>query len=158
MDVLIFRNEAGVKGWKPFTSGFVAGCTTLLALVTLTPGTAAAATAQDPETVLTRAAALASAGSCSEARRDLAGIPDSTRDADQARYAVAECYVKKAQWQQAAATLQVLLRREPSYNPALFLHAYVLFRTHRYDASLTAISRYLAQAPADGQAHKIRGL
>src|ERR1700757_3129134 len=79
------------------------------------------APAQDPSPTLARPTQLADAGKCLDAQREIAAIPDSTREADQARYAVAECFVKHAEWKQAQAILQLLTARSPAYNPALFL-------------------------------------
>ena len=108
--------------------------------------------------MIVRSMQLAGAQKCAEAQSELAAIPDAARDADHARYAVAECYVKQTQWNQAEPILQLLLRRSPAYNPALFLQGYLLFRTRRYDESLRLISNYLELTPDNGEAHKIRGL
>jgi tetratricopeptide (TPR) repeat protein len=107
---------------------------------------------------IVRSSELAAAQKCSEARTQLEAIPDSARDADDVRYAIAECYVKQAQWTQAESMLQLVAGRAPVYNRALFLRAYVLFEMRRYDRSLRVISDYLKQTPGNGEAHKLRGL
>lgn len=127
----------------------------LIALLALTVPTSPVEAVSDDRTH--DAIQLATQKKCSEAAQLLKGM-EETSQAAPALYGVAECYMKQSEWKKAELPLDAFLRISPEDTSGLFLKSYLLFRTSRYEQSLTLISRYLAQQPNNSDARKILGM
>ena len=127
----------------------------LIALLALTVPTSSVGAVSDDRTH--DAIQLATQQKCSEAAQLLKGMEETSQGAP-ALYAVAECYMKQSEWKKAEPPLDAFLRISPLDASGLFLKSYLLFRTSRYEQSLTLISRYLAQQPNNSDARKILGM
>jgi len=107
---------------------------------------------------LRRAVHLASERRCDEAARLLEGIDPTSRITAPALYCLAECFMKRNDWKKAEPVLESFLKISPQDPSALFLKAYLLFRTARYQESLIRIARFVELQPDNPDARKILGM
>lgn len=109
---------------------------------------------------LSQAIQLISEGRYQTAREVLEASLKTSKEVDAAPiyYHLAICYLKQAEWKNGEDALNNFLKFFPQDLPAIYLKAYALFRTSRYQESLTHITAYLEKNPESGEAHKILGL